>query len=58
MATSPRDSLSILREKIAQQRITIATLKREGHFYTDAERQLTEMVAKLSRYEVAPRRSA
>ena len=47
-----------LREKIARQRMTIQSLKREGHECADAERQLTEMMAKLKAYESVDRRSA
>jgi hypothetical protein len=49
MAIEPTDRLSILLEKIAKQRIIVATLKSEGHVHTDAERQLTEMTAQLAR---------
>jgi hypothetical protein len=58
MAIELKDHLSILREKIALQRATVATLKREGHIHIDAERQLTEMVARLAGHENALRRSA
>jgi hypothetical protein len=54
MAIEPTDRLSILLEKIAKQRIIVATLKSEGHVHTDAERQLTEMTAQLARYIVTP----
>jgi hypothetical protein len=58
MTTEPKDRLFILQDKIASQRNTIAALKREGHVHLDAERQLTEMVAELARYEGAASRSA
>jgi hypothetical protein len=58
MDAQPIDRLSILREKIAKQRNTVATLKREGHIYTDAERQLTELTAELARSDGEIRRSA
>jgi c-di-AMP phosphodiesterase-like protein len=51
MATTPKDRSSILLQKIALQRTIVETLKGGGHVYTDAERQLTEMMAELARYE-------
>lgn len=51
MATLPQDCLSILREKIKQQRNTVEALKREGHEHTDAERQLVHMREELQMYE-------
>jgi hypothetical protein len=58
MNAQPNYRLSILREKIAKQRNTVAMLRREGHIYTDAERQLTELTAELARSEGAILRSA
>ena len=48
MAQSPQERLSVLREKIDQQRNTIEILKRDGHECIDAERQLKQMVAQLT----------
>jgi hypothetical protein len=36
-----------LRERVEQQRKTVESLQREGHFCPDAERQLHYMTAKL-----------
>jgi hypothetical protein len=47
MATLPQNRLSILREKIAQQRNTIEALKRDDHECFDAERQLERMLTEL-----------
>jgi hypothetical protein len=47
MAASPQERLSILREKIRQQRNTVEALKRGNHVHTDAERQLRQMLADL-----------
>jgi hypothetical protein len=57
MATQPRDRITILQEDIAQQRATVEALKRDGHEYKDAERQLDLMLADLHIYESAPHRS-
>jgi hypothetical protein len=43
MPTFSKDKL--LQSKIEQQRQTIASLKREGHEYSDAERHLTQLLA-------------
>lgn len=42
-----QQDLSVLREKIAQQRNTVEALKRDGHEYADAERQLKQMLREL-----------
>ena len=42
-----QQDLSVLREKIAQQRNTVEALKRDGHEYADAERQLKQMLRDL-----------
>jgi hypothetical protein len=47
MASLPRDRL-IIESKIAQQRNTIATLKRDGHETADAERHLRQLEDELS----------
>ena len=52
MNETPKEKLSALRAKIDQQRNTIAALKREGHEYTDAERQLTQMLTELKQTEL------
>lgn len=36
-----------LRARIQQQKNTVEALKRDGHIYEDAERQLTQMLAEL-----------
>jgi hypothetical protein len=46
MGKRPHD-LSILREKINQQRNTVEALKRDGHECADAERELRRMQAAL-----------
>ena len=55
MNETPKEKLSSLRARIDQQRNTIAALKRDGHECTDAERQLSQMVAELSASENASR---
>jgi predicted component of type VI protein secretion system len=45
MANVPHDQLVVLREKINQQRNTVAALKRDGHECTDAERHLRDLLA-------------
>jgi hypothetical protein len=55
MATLPQDRLALLREKIAQQRTTVAALKRDGHEHSDAERQLRQMLAELRMSEKGSR---
>ena len=55
MNETPKEKLSSLRERIDQQRNTIAALKRDGHECTDAERQLSQMVAELSASESTSR---
>ena len=55
MNETPKEELSSLRARIDQQRNTIAALKRDGHECTDAERQLSQMVAELSVSENASR---
>jgi len=47
MATAPHDNLAILRTKLAQQRSTVESLKRDGHDHADAERQLLALEAEL-----------
>jgi hypothetical protein len=54
MEKLPKD-LSILREKINQQRNTIEALKRGGHECADAERQLKQMMFELQISENAQR---
>ena len=51
MTASPQERLSILRQKIKQQRNTIEALKRDNHEHTDAERQLRQMLADLQMRE-------
>jgi hypothetical protein len=51
MASLPKHKLSQLKEKIGRQKLTVAALKREGHVYTDAERQLRSMKAELRQSE-------
>ena len=36
MTQTPKEHLSVLRSKIEQQSIVVASLKREGHEHTDA----------------------
>ena len=55
MNETPKEELSSLRARIDQQHNTIAALKRDGHECTDAERQLSQMVAELSASENASR---
>lgn len=57
MTLSPKARLSLLREKIERQRDTVDALKRDGHVYADAERQLKELIAELQASET-DRRSA
>ena len=57
MATLPQNRLSILRNKIEQQRDTVKALKREGHVYSDAQRQLAHMLAELQKQEAATRQT-
>ena len=50
MGEHPKDRLQHLknlRARIEQQKNTVAALKRDGHVYQDAERQLTQMLAEL-----------
>jgi hypothetical protein len=44
---TPKERLAGLREKIERQRLTVDTLKRDGHVYDDAERELRLMLAEL-----------
>ena len=55
MATLPMDRLSILRKKIEQQRKTVEALKRGGHVYADAERELQKMLQALTASEKVAR---
>jgi hypothetical protein len=57
MAPLPKDRLSELREKVEGQKLTVAALKREGHVYTDAERQLRAMKAELRESEPSQKAS-
>ena len=57
MTSTPENRLSILRERIKQQRNTVAALKREGHECADAERQLEQMVEEATAHEKASRSS-
>jgi hypothetical protein len=46
MPENPKDRLQrlkSLRARIQQQKNTVEALKRDGHVYEDAERQLTQM---------------
>lgn len=51
MSNLPKDRLLPLRERVDQQRNTVAALKREGHDCPDAERQLHQMLAQLNASE-------
>jgi hypothetical protein len=53
----PRERLALLRDRIERQRTTVEALKRDGHVYTDAERQLQQMIAELQAGENLPRAS-
>ena len=44
MSNIPKDKLRV-QEKIAQQRTTIAALKRDGHETKDAERHLRDLIS-------------
>jgi hypothetical protein len=57
MAKLPQD-LSILREKINQQRNTVDALKRDGHECVDAQRHLEHMLAELKARETDSTRRA
>jgi hypothetical protein len=57
MASLVDDLLSALREKIEQQKSTIESLKREGHDCPDAERQLKQMLEKLTIYRTNSRQN-
>ncbi len=57
MTPSQKERLSLLREKILRQRDTVDALKRDGHVYADAERELRQMIAELQASETE-RRSA
>jgi hypothetical protein len=48
---TPKERLAGLRRKIEQQKLTVASLKREGHVYADPERQLHIMLAELQESE-------
>ena len=56
MGNLPKD-LSVLREKINQQRNTVEALKRDGHEHADAERQLKQMLAEMQVHENVERRA-
>lgn len=57
MTGLPRERLALLRDRIERQRTTVDALKRDGHVYTDAERQLQQMIAELQASENLPRAS-
>jgi hypothetical protein len=42
---TPKDRLAGLRQKIDRQKLTVASLKREGYVYADAERERRLMLA-------------
>jgi hypothetical protein len=48
MAELPKDRLQDLCARIDQQRNTVEALKRDGHEYVDAERQLRNMLAEFA----------
>jgi len=58
MTSFPKDRLSLLRNKIEQQRQTVDALKAGGHPCPDAERQLQQMTAELRAGERAARQSS
>lgn len=57
MTPSSKERLSLLREKIERQRDTVDALKRDGHVYADAERQLKELIAELEASKTERRRA-
>lgn len=58
MAELPHERLAILREKIDQQRNTLAALKRDGHECADAERHLSDLLAEMQGLNSSARKAS
>ncbi len=57
MANTPKERLSILKQKVERQRNTVELLKRDRHECADAERQLKRLLAELQGCETRHRDS-